>query len=39
MSKAKKSKSADPFQAQELARGAALEDAIDQKYVGSLLYI
>ncbi len=39
MSKAKKSKSADPFQAQELARGAALEDAKDQKYVGSLLSV
>jgi hypothetical protein len=39
MSKAKKSKGADPFQAEELARSAALEDAKDQKYVGSLLSI
>ncbi len=39
MSKAKKSKGADPFQAAELARSAALEDAKDQKYVGSLLSI
>ena len=39
MSKAKKPKGADPFQAEELARSAALEDAKDQKYVGSLLSI
>ncbi|MEY3099077.1 MAG: hypothetical protein RIS32_868, partial [Actinomycetota bacterium] len=39
MSKAKKSKGADPFQAAELARSAALEDAKDQKYVGSLLSV
>ena len=39
MSKAKRAKATDPFEAQELARSAALEDAKDQKYVGSLLSI